>query len=45
MSRLWRSEFLWLLKGLSPNSVWRHVVANEPVELTGDAIDAALEAI
>jgi hypothetical protein len=45
LSHLGRREFLWLLRGLSPNSVWRHVIANEPVELRDEAIDAALDAL
>ena len=45
IAALGRREFLWLLRGLSPNSVWRHVIANEPVELRDQAIDAALDSL
>ncbi|WP_346140257.1 Gp15 family bacteriophage protein [Kutzneria viridogrisea] len=36
-------EFAALLAGLSEHSVWRRIASEEPVELTGDAVAAAID--
>lgn len=38
-------EFVWLIRGLSDQSVWKNTVINEPVTLTGDAAREFLDNI
>lgn len=40
----WR-RFSALLIGLSPESIWRRVTANQPIDLRGEAADAFIETL